>query len=169
MIMIRKARPRRQPNRVTLVELDGTPVRQSAADWPAWTDNWFWDTTPDADLDDHFAAEAPDDIDGDGEAGWVQAMVEASLPPARFEPTAEDLAWLAALKAQEAAEKARVVAAYRPLPDDLAEYAAWSEALDSGMLPASAAGRFAFGEYDAIRSGQVTETELAMQAAGMAL
>ena len=116
MIMIRKARPRRQPNRVTLVELDGTPVRQSAADWPAWTDNWFWDPTPDADLDDHFAAEAPDDIDGDGEAGWVQAMVEASLPPARFEPTAEDLAWLAALEAQEAAEKARVVAAYRPLP-----------------------------------------------------
>ena len=66
-------------------------------------------------------------------------------------------------------EQARVMATYQPSPTDLAEYAAWAEALDAGTLPAEASGRFTLGEYDAVRRGQVSETELAMLAAGMAV
>jgi hypothetical protein len=90
----------------------------------------------------------------------------ASLPAP--EPAVEtDAEFLARLADEEAAEKARVLAAYHPLPEDVAEYEAWSRELEAGTLPPEL-GRFRFGcmaELDAIRSGQVSPDELGMLAA----
>lgn len=81
------------PPVLTLVDLDGfaVPVAEKdiphvepdptdPADWPAWTDDWFWETTDPADL---AAADA--------------ALEDLELPPLSggapaYEPTAEDLA-----------------------------------------------------------------------------
>ena len=62
----RKARPRRSPNRVALVNLDGTtparPIGPAAAGWPGWTDNWHWEPGECADdLASHVTLDAPDD------------------------------------------------------------------------------------------------------------
>ena len=191
----RKARPRRSPNRVRLVEADGSPARPSAESWPASTDNWFWGTTDRVIGTDSMGAdvhesdcvpEPDDDARRDGAALWAEMMIEASLPAVSMpgidlEPESE-AAFFARLASEEEHEKARVLATYQPSPTDLAEYSAWSEALDNGTLPPSAAGRFAFSplppvreschtiaEWDAIRSGQISEDELAMLAAGMAI
>jgi hypothetical protein len=151
--LLRKARPRRSPSRVRLVELDGTPVVQPTADfalsWPATADDWFWEAT------DHVVG-----VDSMG------ADVHASDCP---EPDETDAEWLARLEAQDEEDKARVLATYQPSPTDLAEYQAWSEGLDSDALPASMADHFRLGEhsadeYDAISRGQVTSDELSMLA-----
>jgi hypothetical protein len=110
--------------------------------WPAWTDNWLWEPGADAhDLASH-----------------------VTLPPVP-EPDETDAEFLARLGHEEEIEKARVLANYQPSPTDLAEYAAWSEALDAGTLPPAVADQFRPGEYDAPRRGQVTEDELAQLAA----
>jgi hypothetical protein len=88
--------------------------------------------------------------------------------PTSPEPAVEtDAEFLARIADEEAAEKARVLATYRPLPEDVAEFEAWSHELDAGTLPPDF-GRFRFGcmaELDAIRSGQISEDELAQFAA----
>jgi hypothetical protein len=149
----RKARPRRSPNRVQLVELDGSPVRRPdrdhAATWPAWTDNFHWESIDRVVGTDSMGADVheSDCDDGgrrDGAALWAELMIEASLPPVMTDAEWEarltskrpsrrvetDAEFLARLEREEAAEKARVMATYQPLPEDLAELAAWSEALD---------------------------------------
>jgi hypothetical protein len=118
------------------------PIRRPpAAGWPDWTDNFFWEPgeSPAA-LSDHVTLVIP-------------------------EPEETDAEFLARLGHEEEIEKARVLATYQPSPTDLAEYAAWSEALDNGTLPPAAAVRFRLGEYDAIRRGQISEDELAQLAA----
>lgn len=149
MIMVRKARPRRQRNRVTLVNLDGSPARPiepDAANWPAWTDNFYWEPGATVhELPDHVTYEAPEpDDDGrrDGSALWAQLLIESSLPPVET-----DADFLARLEREEAAELARVMSAYQPLPEDLREYEAWSQALDNGTLPPAEASRFSFGSF----------------------
>jgi hypothetical protein len=96
------------------------------------------------------------------------APAPAVASPPAPEPAEEtDADFLARLADGEAAEKARVLANYRPLPEDVAEFEAWSHELDAGTLPPDF-GRFRFGcmaELDAIRSGQISEDELAMLAA----
>jgi hypothetical protein len=108
--------------------------------WPAWTDNWYWES---------------------GESAHDLASHVHVKP---LEPDETDAEFLARIEHEEAAEEARVLATYEPSPTDLAEYRAWSESLDAGTLPPALAGRFAFGEYDAIRRGQVSEDELSMLA-----
>ena len=137
----RKARPRRGPNRVTLVEPDGSPavpwyLDPTAGPW----DNHFWEPgeSP-AGLSDHVTLVVP-------------------------EPEETDAEFLARLGHEEEIEKARVLATYQPSPTDLAEYAAWSGALAEGTLPAAVATHFRFGEYDAIRRGQISEDELSQLA-----
>jgi hypothetical protein len=119
--------------------------------WPDWTDAYRW--------------EPIDRVVGVDSMG---ADVHASdcVP----EPDETDAEWLARLEEQDEADKARVLATYQPSPTDLAEYAAWSEALDAGALPPAVADHFRLGEhsaaeYDAMRRGQVTSDELAMLAA----
>jgi hypothetical protein len=93
------------------------------------------------------------------------------IPPVPAPPDETDAEFLARLADEEAAEKGRVLATYRPLPEDEAEYEAWSRELEAGMLPPDF-GRFRFGcmaELDALRSGQISHDELAMIAAGMAI
>jgi hypothetical protein len=154
MILSRKALPRRGPNRVTLVEPDGSP----AVPWyldptPSWVDNFFYEP-----------GSCPEDL-----ASHVH--IEAR------EPEETDAEFLARLGHEEEIEKARVLATYQPLPEDLEEYARWSAALEAGTLTGVIATRFRYGEYaryaadqeHAIRSGQVSEDELSMMAAGMAL
>jgi hypothetical protein len=177
----RKSRPRRGPNRVQLVNLDGSPHRRPKRDhaltWPASTDNWRWEPidrvigTDSRGADVHQSDCVPEDGE-DGEAGWIQTMIEASLPTVAIpgiDPEPEtDAEFFARLAADEAAEKARVLATYHPLPEDLAEYAAWSEGLDAGTLPAHVAQSFRFGcmaEVEHYRPGQPTDDELAQLAA----
>jgi hypothetical protein len=96
------------------------------------------------------------------------------LSDCRPEPTEEtDAEFLARLGDEEAFEKARAMATYRPLPEDLLEYAAWSEELDAGTLTGVSATRFRLGEYaryasdeeHAILTGQISSDELAMMVA----
>jgi hypothetical protein len=142
--------------------------------WPAWTDNWFYEPTDRVIGTDSMGADVyeSDCISGDGEAGWIQTMIEASLPTVTIPGIAPepetDAEFFARLAAEEAAEKARVLATYHPLPEDLAEYAAWSEALDAGTLPPELAGRFTFGcmaDVEHYRPGQPTDVELSQLAA----
>lgn len=165
----RKALPRRRPNRVQLVEPNGSPARPSAESWPAWTDNHYWECGESAHaLADHVTlpdVPEPDDDDRrDGAALWAEMMIEASLPPVTMpgiEPEPEsDAQFFTRLAADEQAEKVRIEATYDPSPTDLAEYAAWAEALDAGTLPPSAAGRFHFGILDEIDPRQVSSDEL---------
>jgi len=145
----RKARPRRSPNRVTLVDIDGTPttpIETNAANWPAWTDNWFWEcgSCPE-DLASHVTYEGPEPGDDgrlDGAALWAQLLIESSLPPVET-----DADFLARLEREESAELARVMTAYQPRHEDLEEYSAWSAALDNGTLPPAEASRFSFGSF----------------------
>jgi hypothetical protein len=142
----RKARPRRGPNRITLVEPDGSPARPWYLDpTPSWVDNHFWEP-----------GSCPEDL-----AAHIHIEVR--------EPEETDAEFLARLGHEEEIEKARVLATYQPSPADLAEYDAWSAALAEGTLPPAVAARFRFGEYDAIRRGQISEDELAMMGAGMAV
>jgi hypothetical protein len=152
MILARKALPRRGPNRVTLVEPDGSPAVPWYADpAPGPWDNYYWEP-----------GSCPEDL-----AAHVHIDVR--------EPEETDAESLARLGQEEAFERARVLETYQPLPEDLEEYAAWSQALDAGTLPPAGCRRFHFGilaesrytadEQDAIRRGQVTEDELAMLAA----
>jgi hypothetical protein len=137
----RKARPRRSPNRVQLVEADGSAARPSAESWPAWTDNHFWESGESQhDLAGHVHIDPPEPDAPDGEAGWIQVMIEASLPPVEA-----DGEFLARVAAEDAAEKARVMATYQPLPEDLAELAAWSESLDGyrGQVSSEELGQLA--------------------------
>jgi hypothetical protein len=162
MIMVRKALPRRSPNRITLVELDGSPVRPArrpaAPAWSAEHDNWRWVASPDA-----------------------PESALATLPSIDPEPET-DAEWLARLDTTEAAEVARIESSYRPTTADLAEYDRWLDGLGDGPSPYAVEPGHSFedfealrpschtiAEWDAIHSGQVTETELAMRAAGMAL
>jgi hypothetical protein len=145
----RKARPRRRPDRVALVNLDGTPARPiepDAAGWPAWTDNFSWECGATArELPDHVTHEPfePDDDDRrDGVALWAEMMIESGLPPVET-----DAEFLARLGREESAELSRVMASYQPLPGDLEEYAAWSAALDDGTLPPESASRFSLGSF----------------------
>jgi hypothetical protein len=147
----RKARPRRSANRVKLVEPDGSAARPPAESWPGWTDGHFWEPTR-----DHVIG--TDSMGAD--------VHESDCVP---EPDETDAEWIGRLEEQEAAEKARVLTTYQPSPTDLAEYSAWSRALDAGTLPPAISDHFRFGEYHALSTGQVSETELAMIAAGMAL
>jgi hypothetical protein len=184
--LLRKARPRRSPNRVRLVELDGTPVVQPTADfalsWGGWTDNHYWEATDrvvgvdsmGADVHESDCPEPDDDGRRDGAALWAEMMIEASLPPVRIpgiDPETEtDAEFLARVASEEDLERARVLATYQPTLEDLREFEAWSAGLDSDALPASMADHFTLGEhsaeaYDAVRRGQVSETELAMMAA----
>lgn len=129
--LITKARPRRGANRITLVNIDGTPVcrpdRDHALAWPPSVDDWFWECgeSP-ADLAAHVSlppvVEPDDDGRRDGSALWAELMIESSLPLVET-----DAEFLARLDAAEAAERARVLGAYPVLPEDLAELAAWSE------------------------------------------
>jgi hypothetical protein len=138
----RKALPRRGPNRVTLVEPDGSPSRPWYLDpTPSWVDNHYWEP-----------GSCPEDL-----AAHVHIDVR--------EPEETDAEFLARLGEEEAFEKARVLETYQPLPEDLEEYAAWSQALEAGTLPPSLATRFRFGEFDAIRRGQISEDELSQLAA----
>jgi hypothetical protein len=150
----RKARPRRGPNRITLVGPDGSP----AVPWyddpaPGPWDNHYWEP-----------GSCPEDL-----AAHVHIDVR--------EPEETDAEFLARIGLEEEMEKARVLETYQPLPEDLLEYAAWSQALDAGTLTSVSATRFRYGEYaryaadqeHAIRSGQISEDELSMMAAGMAL
>jgi hypothetical protein len=121
-------------------------VRIAAVPWyddptPGPWDNWFWEP-----------GSCPEDL-----ASHITLVIP--------EPEETDAEFLARLGHEEEIERARVLATYQPSPTDLAEYAAWSEALDAGTLPPAVAVRFRLGEYDAIRRGQVTEDELAMIAA----
>jgi hypothetical protein len=156
LTVARKARPRRGPNRVRLVEPNGSP----AVPWyldpaPSWVDNHYW-----------APGSCPEDL-------AAHVHIDAR------EPEETDAEFLARLGEEEAFEKARVLATYQPSPTDLAEYAAWSEALANGTLSPAVATRFRFGilaesrytddERDAIRRGQVSEDELAMMASGMAI
>jgi hypothetical protein len=136
-----KARPRRSPNRVRLVNVDGSPATGAAATWGPETDAYRW---------------APTDRESDC-----------------AEPET-DAQWLARIAREEAEERIRVETTYQPSPTDLAEFAAWSEALDNGTLPPAEADRFTLGEscfsrdeMDAIRRNQVSHDELCMLAAGM--
>jgi hypothetical protein len=137
----RKARPRRGPNRITLVEPDGSP----AVPWyldpaPSVWDNHYWEP-----------GSCPEDL-----AAHVTAVV--------LEPEETDAEFLARLGHEEEIERARVLATYQPSPTDLAEYAAWSQELDAGTLSGVSARRFRFGEFDAIRRGQISEDELSQLA-----
>jgi hypothetical protein len=147
---ITKARPRRGPNRVQLVEPDGTPVRPSAESWPAWTDSHRWVPTDRVVGTDSMAAD----------------VHESDCVP---EPDESDEEWLARLEEQDEAEKARVLATYYPLPEDVAEYVRWCAARDNGTLPAGVADRFRFGilddQVEHYRPGQPTEDELSQLAA----
>jgi hypothetical protein len=146
----RKALPRRGPNRVTLVELDGSPAVP-----------WYLDPAPSA-IDNHYwePGSCPEDL-----AAHVHIDVR--------EPEETDAEFLARLGHEEEIEKARVLGRYAPSPADLAEYEAWSQELDAGTLTGVSATRFRFGEFSrytddeehAIRSGQISEDELAMMAA----
>jgi hypothetical protein len=125
-------------------------VRIAAVPWyddptPGPWDNWYWEPgeSPEA-LSDHVTLVIP-------------------------EPEETDAEFLARLGHEEEIEKARVLATYQPSPTDLLEYSAWSQALDAGTLPPEASVRFRFGEYAAVRRGQVSEDELSMMAAGMAI
>lgn len=158
--LITKARPRRSPNRVRLVNLDGSPARPSAESWPAWTDAHFWEPTR-------------DEVIGTDSMG-AEVYQSDCRPEPRDETAAE---FMARIASEEAAELARVEAAYQPLPEDLEEYQLWAEALDAGRLTGDSAKRFTFGCYgvgepfghDAVMTGQISEDELAMVAAGMAI
>jgi hypothetical protein len=152
----RKARPRRSPNRVVLVEPDGSPARPSALSWPSWTDDYRWEPV------DHIVG-----------TDSMQADVHQSDCDRRPETDAE---WLTRMAREESEERMRIEATYQPSAEDLAEYAAWSEALDAGTLPPAEANHFRLGEscfsryeQDAIRRGQISPDELAMMAAGMAI
>ncbi len=86
--------------------------------------------------------------------------------PTATDPAVEtDAEFLAGLEREEATEKARILATYSPLPEDAAEYEAWARELDAGTLPPPLSGRFRSGEYHAIRTGQISEDEIAQLAA----
>ena len=125
-------RPRRSRKTPPVVAL----AEADASTWPAWTDNWFWSP-------------------GECPAG-MSDHITACIPES--DETNEE--WMARLEDQEAEEKARVLRQYEPLAEDLAEYAAWSAALEAGCLPPAVADHFRLGEYDAIRRGQISADEL---------
>jgi hypothetical protein len=104
------------PPHLACVEPDGTltprtqlwtgpseEVEPAALSWPAWTDNWFWETDA-ADVVALEAAEAERlaDLADAPDAAWSRMMAESlASPPVAGggpEPTAEDLrdleAWL---------------------------------------------------------------------------
>jgi hypothetical protein len=82
---------------VTLVDVDGLAVPScekdiphvepdptDPADWPSWTDNYFWETTDDdARLDARLGALA---------AAALEDLPLPGLEPGRYEPSAADLA-----------------------------------------------------------------------------
>jgi hypothetical protein len=136
------------PNNVHLVDVNGydVPVGEKdlpphdptdAANWPAWTDNFYWEVEP----DEHAALEAAeveritDILDAPqpspGEAIWAQLMIEGSLSSVSGgSPDAEP---------------------YQPTAEDWADYHGWSEDLDRRRPPLD----------------QVSDDELAMMAAGL--
>jgi hypothetical protein len=79
------------PPAVTLVDENGSPIREldptDPANWPNWTDNHFWSTPPDdvasLEADEMDRLLNDDDAPRPAEADqlWAQMMVEASLPP----------------------------------------------------------------------------------------
>jgi hypothetical protein len=146
MIMVpKKALPRRSPNRVTLVELDGTPVRQSrrpaALAWPGWCDNHRYACPPDAP-----EASAP------------------TLPSIDPEPESpED--WLARLEQTEAAELSRIESSYRPSTADLLAYNDWLASVGDGPEPWAVEAAHSYDQFEALRSGQVSSDELSQLAA----
>jgi hypothetical protein len=147
MIMVRKALPRRSPNRITLVELDGSPVRPArrpeALAWGPEHDNWRWATSPDA-----------------------PESAAATLPSIDPEPQSEtDAEWLARLDVAEAAEVARIEASYRPTTADIAAYNAWLAEAGDGPEPWAVEAAHSYDDFEAIRSGQVTGDEFAQLAA----
>ena len=85
----RKALPRRGPNRVQLVEPDGSPARPSAESWPAWTDNHFYETGPESESDAQYLARIT-----------AEEQAERERIEAAYQPLPEDLAeyatWCAA-------------------------------------------------------------------------
>jgi hypothetical protein len=121
-----------------------------AESWPSWTDAHRW--------------EPVDRVIGTDSMG--ADVHQSDCAP---EPDESDEEWLARLEEQDEAEKARLLATYQPSTTDLAEYAAWSEGLDNGTLPRSAADRFHFGilddQVEHYRPGQPTADELAQLAA----
>jgi hypothetical protein len=142
MHMIPKARPRRSPNRVTLVNIDGSaarPLEPSALAWPDWTDRHRYACPPDA-----AAAAAP------------------TLPSIDPEPETDE-EWLARLDATEAAELARIEASYRPSTADLAAYDAWLASVGDGPEPWAVEAAHRYDLFEAARG--VTSDELAHLAA----
>lgn len=161
----RKARPRRSPNRVQLVEPDGLPARPSAESWPAWVDNHFWEPGLDAhDLAAHVTLppvpEPDDDGRRDGAALWAEMMIEASLPPVET-----DAEFLARLGHEEQIERQRLANTYHPTAADLAEYGAYLASIGDGPEPYAVEPGHSFEDWEALRSGQVSSDELAQLAA----
>jgi hypothetical protein len=162
MILSRKALPRRGPNRVTLVEPDGSP----AVPWyedptPSWVDNFFYEP-----------GSCPEDL---------AAHVHISTP----EPEETDAEFLARLADEEDLERQRLADTYHPTTADLAEYGQWLASLNDGPEPYAVEPGHSFEDWEALRSsprepwgaeeehailtGQISEDELSMMAAGMAL
>ena len=174
----RSARPRRSKNRVQLVNIDGTPVRRPDRDhalaWPASADNWRWATrdrvigtdSMGADVHESDCPEPDDDARRDGASLWAEMMIEASLPPVET-----DAQFLARLDAHDLAERRRIAETYHPTDADLRDYAEWLASLDDNLPPPDIdlSEYRTVAEWDAVRRGQVSETELAMMAAGMAI
>jgi hypothetical protein len=89
-----------QSGRITLVELDGSPVkarRPAPLAWPDWTDHHRYACPPDA-----------------------PETAAPTLPSIDPEPES-DAEWLANLEAEEQAERDRIADTYHPTRADLAE------------------------------------------------
>jgi hypothetical protein len=143
--LARKALPRRQSNRVVLVELNGTPVRPArrpaALAWGPGHDNWRWVASPDA-----------------------PESAAATLPGIEPMPESPD-EWLARVEATEASELARIESSYRPSSADLLAYNDWLASVGDGPEPWAIAAAHSYDEFEAIRRGQPTGDELAQLAA----
>jgi hypothetical protein len=131
---------------VHLVDVDGCdvplterfegpePDAGDPAEWPAWTDDWYWEVDPDEVAELHalelerVEALADGPHPSVGEAIWAQ-MAEGSLPPIAGGAPDEP---------------------FEPSAEDLADYAVWSERLDALRgdptfpAPATAADRARF-------------------------
>jgi hypothetical protein len=80
---------------VNLVDADGRSIRLGPADWPAWSDNWFYGCDPDIDADaglEQIPSPLPETFKSPEE--WASAEAEESADtgewPAPVEPAEEE-------------------------------------------------------------------------------
>jgi hypothetical protein len=97
--------------------------------WPAWTDNWFWETSP----EDKAALEAVEterltDVWDAQQAGRITALCE--LADRACENTRRMLDHVPVVNFAPISGGSPDVEPFEPTPEDLDDYRRWSEGLD---------------------------------------